>query len=244
MIERISAVMITKNSQRHLKESLQSLRDFKEVVLYDNGSSDETIKIAKSFANVKIIQGEFLGFGPTKNRAAEYASNDWIFSIDSDEVATKELIEELSNLPLHENSVYAIDRQNLFLNEPVRHSGWSPDWVKRIYNKKVTKFNENSVHESIEAKNVTKLQGRLIHYAVDEVTDFLVKTSRYAKLARQNQKKLTPYQAFWRALFAFFKTYLLKRGFLDGYAGLIIAIGNFNGVFFKYCYRFYHGSAD
>jgi hypothetical protein len=85
-----------------------------------------------------------------------------------------------------------------------------------------------------------KLQSKLLHYAVDDITDFLLKTAKYAKLKRKNQKRLTPFLAFFRASFAFFKSYIIKLGFLDGYKGLIIAVAKFNGVFFKHCYRYYN----
>ncbi len=239
MIDHITPVLITKDAEAHLKECLSSLKPFKEVILFDNGSTDDTLFIALQFPNVKIVHGEFKGFGPTKNEAAGYATNEWIFSIDSDEIASKELVDEIRAIRLEDNKVYAIDRHNLFLGERVRHSGWSPDWVKRLYNKNFTHFNDNLVHESIVAKDIKRLKGPLVHYAVDDVTDFLLKTARYSKLSRPNQKPLTPGVAFFRALFAFFRTYFLKRGFLDGYAGLVISVGNFNGVFFKYLHAYY-----
>ena len=239
MIEHISAVMITKDAEAHLKESLESLRDFKEVILYDTGSSDKTLQIAQNFPNVTIYQGPFIGFGPTKNEAASLASNDWILSIDSDEVVTPELLDSLTTLTLQPTRVYAIHRQNLFLGHPVHHGSWGNDWVKRLYNRSFTRFNDAQVHESLIAKEMEKISGHLLHYAVDEVQDFLLKAARYSKLQRQKPKALPPALAFWRGVWAFFRSFVLRGGFLDGGAGLVIAVGEFNGVFFKYIDGYY-----
>jgi len=242
MIKNITPVIITKNAQSNLQECLQSLKVFKEVIVYDNGSTDKTIEICKSYANVRVHTGTFLGFGPTKNLAASFAKTDWILSIDSDEVVTPELFEEIKELDLsNPTKVFRINRQNLFMKYPIKHSGWNPDWIVRIYNKKHTSFNDQKVHESIILHNNTKiasLKGRLIHYAVNDLSDFLIKAARYSSIKRENQKCYSPFIIFFRALFAFFRTYILKKGFLDGYRGLIISVGQFNGVFFKYMHQY------
>jgi glycosyltransferase involved in cell wall biosynthesis len=241
-IENITPVIITKNSELYMDECLKSLENFKEVIVYDNGSTDKTIDICKSYQNVKVNTGEFFGFGPTKNLAATLAKTEWILSIDSDEVVTPELLEEIKKLDLsNQNSVYKINRQNLFMKCPVKYSGWNPDWIVRIYNKKHTSFCNQKVHESIQIHkntNVILLKGRLKHYAVNDLSDFLIKTARYSSIERENQKCYPPFVIFFRALFAFFRTYILKKGFLDGYKGLVISVGNFNGVFFKYMQKY------
>lgn len=234
----ITPVIITKNSELHLDECLKSLESFKEVIVYDNGSTDETIKIAKSYPNVKVHTGKFLGFGPTKNFAATLAKTDWILSIDSDEVVTPELFEEIKELDLSDpTKVFKINRENLFMKSVIKHSGWNPDWIIRIYNKKHTSFSDQKVHESIMLHKNTKvisLKGRLTHYAVNDLSDFLIKAARYSSIERENQKCHLPIIIFFRAMFAFFRTFILKKGVLDGYRGLIISVGQFNGVFFKY----------
>ncbi len=230
----ISAVILTKNSQQHIEECLKSLKDFDEVIVYDNGSTDLTLSIAGKFKNVKIVEGEFLGFGKSRNEAAKYAKNDWILAIDSDEVLT-----DFNPPPLNEDTVYAIKRENLFYGKVVRYAGWGDDWIKRLYNRKFHSFKEVEVHESIEAKKWQKMEAVLRHYAIDDVTQFLLKSAKYAKMERKDQKKLNPFAAFLRASFAFFKSYVIKLGFLEGYRGLVIGVGNFNGVFFKYVYRYF-----
>lgn len=124
----ISVTILTKNSSRHIEEILRSLADFNEIIILDNGSEDGTLDTAEKFSNVKIYSEDFIGFGPLKNSAVKMASNDWIFSLDSDEVPSKDLIEELRNLDLHDSSkAFSINRRNYFCNREIKHGGWNPD---------------------------------------------------------------------------------------------------------------------
>lgn len=238
LIKNITPVIISKNSELHIEKCLKSLEIFQEVVVYDNGSTDKTLEICKQFPNVKIFIGKFYGFGPTKNHAANLAKTDWVFSIDSDEVATDELIHEIKMVDLSDKTkVFKVNRKNLFLGTAIKHSGWNPDWIARIYNKKHTSFTTQKIHEKIVIHKNTKvesLKGRLIHYAVNDLNDFLIKAAQYSSIKRENQKCHSSTVILFRALFAFFRTFLLKKGFLDGHRGLIISVGQFIGVFFKY----------
>ena len=112
MINSISVVMIAKDAASTIGESLESLKSFSEVIVYINNSSDETEDIAKNYENVKIIHGEFIGFGSTKNRAASYAGNDWILSLDTDEVLSQKFLEQIQGFHRKENTVYTILRIN------------------------------------------------------------------------------------------------------------------------------------
>lgn len=242
-ISKITPVIITKDSETHLNELLDSLKIFSNIVIYDNGSTDRTIDIAKQYKNVNVHIGYFDGFGSTKNRAASLSPTDWIFSLDSDEIPDRDLLEEISNINTeHTNMLYQIERCNLFLEKPVKHSGWSPDRLIRIYNRTFTSFTSVPVHESILVPNsavVDTLNGKMKHYAVERIEDFLLKTARYSQLTRPGMKKISPLFIFLRASFAFFKTYILKFGFIDGARGLTIAVSNFNGVFFKYMHLYF-----
>lgn len=235
----ISATILTKNSEKYLTEVLTSLEALDEVIILDNGSSDSTLEIVKKFKNTHIYKSEFIGFGPLKNLAASYAKNDWIFSIDSDEVASTQLIHDLKKINRSNGKkLYIIKRENYFLNQLVRHSGWGKDHLIRIYNREHHSFTNAHVHESIEMKkksDVKILNGTIKHYAVDDILSFLTKIKRYSSLERKKKlKKLNPTFILLRSFFAFFKTYILKKGFLDGYIGLVIAVSDANGVFYKY----------
>lgn len=146
----ISATILTKNCQTTLAATLASVNRFPEVLIYDSGSTDQTLEIASKFPNVKIINGIFTGFGPTHNTASSHASHDWILSIDSDEILTPELIEEIFHLDLNPSKVYQINRKNYFNDKWIRWcGGWHPDPVVRLYNRRATRFTDDAVHEKV-----------------------------------------------------------------------------------------------
>jgi len=239
MFEYISVTILTKDSEKYLSQCLGALQMFNEVLILDSGSKDRTLDIASSYSNVTIIEHPFIGFGPMKNLAAEKARNDWILSIDSDEVASPELIEGIRRLdPRETETVYAISRLNHYRGKPIRCCGWYPDIVTRLFNRRHTRFNDAMVHESLllhPETRIIELQGTLMHYPFDDVESLIDKMQSYSTLyASQNTKSSSPAKAFWRAGFSFFKNYFFQKGFLCGYEGLLISISNANGVFYKY----------
>lgn len=248
LINNITPVIIAKNAQFTLEETLDSLANFKEVIIYLNNSTDDTKLIAQKYQNVNIIEGDFLGFGPTKNRAAEFSSNDWILSLDSDEVILAKLFEEIRNISLdNTKEVFIIKRDNYFFEKKVKYSGWGKDYLTRIYNRTYHSFNDNTVHESIELKSGSKktiLKNSFKHNAVENINQFLEKVIKYSDLASQDKKTSSIFIVILKANFAFFKTYFLQLGFLDGWRGLVIAISNFNGKFFRYMKRYINYKKD
>jgi glycosyltransferase involved in cell wall biosynthesis len=235
----ISAVLISRDAEQNIAETIEALAEFSEVVIYDNGSEDRTIEIARTFANVVVHEGQFLGFGPTKNHAASLASNDWILSVDCDETVTPELIRSIRAIDLADESVvYSIHRTNMFRGKLVRYSGWGNEWLLRLYNRKVTGLTDAAVHENVlppPGGSVAKLDGELIHDAIRELGDFLVKIERYSELRRREQRPVySPLVIFLRSVWAFIRTYFFQFGILDGWRGLVIAVCEANGVFFKY----------
>ena len=242
MIDTISVVIIAKNAEATIEETLQSLISFKEVILYFNDSTDKTEEIAGKYANVTVIDGDFLGFGPTKNKAASYAENEWILSLDSDEVISDALTEELKSLKLeNKKEVFVLKRDNYFLGKEVKYSGWGKDKLTRLYNRSHHQFNQNMVHEFVALKEdtvKTDLQNSFKHNAVQDINQFLQKVIKYSDLAAKDKKTCHFVMVVLKAHFAFFKTYVLQLGFLDGWRGFVIAISNFNGKFFRYTKRY------
>lgn len=235
----VSAVMIVKNGACTIRKSLESLRELDDVVVYDNGSTDETVIVAREFPNVNLIEGNFDGFGTTKNRAAGYAKNDWILSIDSDEVVDGELLFALQNKELDIKTLYIVNSIAYYKEIQIRYSGWTDQKVRRLYNRTATRFNDNAVHEDIIDEGMKKepIEGNIKHYSYMSISDFIVKLERYSTLfANDNvgKKSSSPLKAFFNALYSFFKTYILKCGFLDGYVGLIIAFSHMATNFYKY----------
>ncbi len=242
LIDTISVVIIAKDADVTIEETLKSLISFKNVLLYLNNSTDETEEIAKKYPNVTIVHGDFLGFGPTKNKAAEYAENEWILSLDSDEVILKSLLEELKSLELdNKKEVFILKRDNYFLGEEVKYSGWGKDKLTRLYNRSYHQFNQNAVHEFVELKDDTvkiELQNSFKHNAVQDINQFLQKVMKYSDLASKDKTTCNFLVVLLKAKFAFFKTYIIQLGFLDGWRGFVIAISNFNGKFFRYTKRY------
>lgn len=238
MLTDISIVIIVKNGEKTIKNTLNSVKKFSDVVVYDNGSTDKTIKIAQSYVNVNLIQGDFLGFGPTKNKAATYAKNDWVLSLDSDEVIDNELLNDLGKISLNKDNLYSIFRQNFYQQQHIKHC-WNNDIIVRLYAREKTAFSNQKVHEKILTNNlkINALQGFVNHYPYQNISDFIAKLDIYSnEFAKDNagKKSSSPAKAILNAGFSFFKTYILKKGFLDGYVGLIIAFSHMATNFYKY----------
>lgn len=234
----VSVVMIVKNGAATIAQCLESLRRFDDVVVYDNGSSDKTRDITRSFANVRLIEGEFDGFGTTKNRAASYAAHDWVLSIDCDEVMNDAIVQEIFGLPLDTGSVYSLLRKNFYKTTEIRHC-WGADEIVRLYHREVTRYSDKRVHEHVlsEGLAIKKLRNSFSHYPYQSISEFVQKADRYSTLfATDNagKKSSSPAKAFFNGLYSFFRTYILKRGFLDGYAGLVIAFSHMVTNFYKY----------
>lgn len=236
----ISVHVLTKNSAVTIAETLHSLIDFPEVVVYDNGSTDDTIEIALQFKNVKVHHGKTDGFGAMHNAAAAVGKFDWVLSIDSDEVVSAELVDEILQLKLDPLCVYAIERDNYLNGKKIRFcAGWHPDWVIRLYNRTSTRVSNDAVHEKVISDNlrVVKLNGKMKHVPYRSMDDFLEKMQKYSTLfARQHQgkKKSSLTKAFVHGVTAFCKNYFLKRGFLGGREGYILSVYNAQTTYYKY----------
>lgn len=235
----ISVTILTKNSERYLKEVLEALLPFDEVVIYDNGSKDDTLNIAAEFPNVTIHEGRFYGFGQTHNVASSLAKHDWIFSVDSDEIVSRELADEILGLSLDPHNVYSMLRQNEYRGKWIKGCGWHPDWILRIYNRKATEFSAHKVHEKIILNNMkeVRLKGPLRHKSYESIHEFLSKMQHYSDLfvnEKQGKVRSSPFKACAHGFWTFFRSYFLKKGFLDGYEGYIISKYNAHTAFYKY----------
>lgn len=239
ILEDISVTVLAKNSEKHLKVVLKALHPFNEVIVYDTGSTDKTIEIAQSFSNVRVLRAPFIGFGPTHNMASAAAKNNWILSIDSDEIATPELIQAISKENGDPKSVYSFPRHNYFNGKFIKWCGWYPDRQIKLYNKTKTKFSDDHVHEAVISKNMrhVTLKGPIVHYSYGSISDFLTKMQSYSTLFAdqyKGKKKSSLSKALSHGFFAFFKSYILKKGFLGGYEGYVISAYNGHTAFYKY----------
>lgn len=236
----LSVIINVKNGQNHLDKCLSSLSNFDNVVLLDNGSTDETIKIAKEYSNVEIHSSPFLGMGKVRNLAASFAKYEWVLFIDCDEVLSNTLAKYLAGSTFEQGTIYALRRYNFYNNYKLESSAWENDWVFRIYNRNETHFIESEVHESVkkDGMNIKHIRcGEIYHFPYENVNGLVDKMQGYSSLyAKQFVKKKTPWLCLipFRAFFMFLKCYILKRGFLDGYEGFVVSSFNAIGVFTKY----------
>jgi len=238
----IAAVIITKNEQDSLRDCLESLRWVDEIIIVDSGSTDNTETIAREYTEHFYVNAEWPGFGKQKQLAQSYAKSDWILAVDADEriddTLRENILTMLENPP--ENTVYNLNELTWVFGRFLKHSGWYYRHV-RLYPNKLTKYNDNLVHESViipSGCQVAELDGDILHYSYQNLNHYLVKSAGYAKAwADQRQargKKASLSQGIIHALGCFLKMYLLKRGFLDGKQGFLIAVLSAHSTFVKY----------
>jgi len=235
----ISATIITKNEEANLADCLDTLSWVDEIVVLDCGSEDRTVEIARQYTD-KVFVEAWRGQGHQKNRAVELARGPWIFSIDADERATPELATEIQDvIRSGEAPAYAMRRKNYYRDQWINHCGWWPDWVKRVFRKGDAQFSADVIHDSLQVPAaVGRLTHPLIHYSFKSPEDFLNRAYWYAynqaKEMHAQGRRASIWTAVSHALYAFFQTYLLRLGFLNGAGGLLIAVSNGVGVFYRY----------
>ena len=233
-MSKLSIVLITYNSEKYLKEVLESALFADEVLILDSNSTDDTKKIAIDLG-VKVYNHDWMGFGKQKQKAVDLAKNSWVFVLDSDEVITNELQEEIKNeLKNPAAKAYEIPRLNYFFSKPIKRCGLYPDFTIRLFDKREAKFSLDRVHEKVICdKEVKKFKNHLLHYAYESIEEFITKQNRYSSLnAKPNRIK-----ALFNPIWTFIKIYLLKRGFLEGWRGFIIAKLYAQYTFWKYIKR-------
>jgi glycosyltransferase involved in cell wall biosynthesis len=237
---KISAVIIAKNEERSLPACLESLGWVDEVVLLDSCSTDRTREIAQAHGARVAQSEEWPGFGPQKNRAIDLAAGEWILSIDADERVTPELAAEIQAAIARTGiDAFAMRRSSSYCGRQMRHSGWWPDYVTRVFRRGRARFSEDLVHERLVTNGrVERLSGILLHESFVDLEDVLDKVNRYSSLAAE-QLAATGRQGgvgkgLVHGLAAFVRTYVLRRGFLDGREGLMLAISNAEGAYYKY----------
>ncbi len=208
--------------------------------MVDKSSSDNTLEIVQN-SGVEFEVREWQGFAGTKKYALSRVKNDWVLWVDSDEVLTVGLQEELKRLKEGEPEfpVYKVARRAYFLGKWIKHGGWYPGYVARLFNKSIVNFNDNDVHEGLDYKgNAGILKNDLEHFTDLSIKHYYEKFNNYTSLAASElEKKGRKFKAIDLLLhpaFFFFKMYILRLGFLDGIQGLILAVFSTNYVFTKY----------
>lgn len=237
---KLSATIVTLNEERKIARTMESLRCCDEIVVLDGGSPDRTCAIARSL-KARVIEEPWRGYAAQKNRAAECASNDWILSLDADETLTEELEGEILLLKQEgfERDAYRMPRMAQYLGRWIRHGGWYPDRKIRLYDRRKATWLGDFVHESVAVQGTTgELRGALHHFTCDSLSEHLQTLDRYTTLAAAELRANGRTPGLARMLFdpawTFLRTYLLRRGFLDGFPGLAIAYFAALYTFLKY----------
>jgi glycosyltransferase involved in cell wall biosynthesis len=239
MIDHISIVIITRNAAATLGATLDAVREFSNVVVWDNDSNDGTLQLAGGYPNVDIHRAQFIGFGPSKNAACDLARHDWVVSLDADECPNASLIDALRAWTGDDpHEVGRVLRENHFMGRAVRRGGWGNDRLVRLFHRHTHRFDDAQVHEKVlldAQSRMVDLPGCIEHAAVTELGQFLQKIDRYTEIRRQSGGRTYPATiVVIKAAFAFFRSFILQLGFLAGWRGLVIAWSNANGVFYKY----------
>ncbi len=239
----LAVALIIKNEAKHLQACLETVQGWvDEIVILDSGSTDETETIARQFTDKFFTNTDWQGFGKQRQLAQQHVTADYVLWLDADERITPELKADIKKA-VHTNQpnvVYKINRLSTAFGKQIKHSGWSPDWVTRLYKTVDTRYNDALVHESViipKSHKVEALSGRLLHFTYEELHQYTRKTALYMKSwadQREGKKTSSLSGAILHGFFRFFKMYVLKLGFLDGRHGLVLAILSANTTFTRY----------
>lgn len=241
---RLSVIVITRNERSNISDCLLRLDFADEVVVLDNASTDGTADIARSLGARVSVTEDWPGFGPQKNRVLDLAGGEWVLSIDADERVTPELREEIlttiSGTP--SQNVFSFPRLSSYCGQYMMHSGWNPDFVVRLFRRGTVRFSDDLVHEKLlTLGSVVRLKAPLLHLSFPDFESVLDKVNRYstagAQIMLKNDKSASLWGAIGHGAWAFFRTYILRRGFLDGHLGLALAISNAEGTYYRYAKR-------
>ena len=249
----LSVIIIARNEAWRIEACLKSARFADEIVLVDSGSTDDTVAIAREYAD-RVIETEWRGYGATKQLALEHAAGDWVLWLDADERVPPDLRDEiLATVETGEHAGYRVARKTLFLGHWIRHCGWFPGYVLRLFRREADpRFTEDQVHESLRIRGTTgDLSRPLVHDTDPTLHHYLVKFNSFTSLgARQlylSGRRFRLTDLVFRPIFTLLKMYVLKRGFLDGLPGLILCGLSACYVFTKYA-KLWHlhlrGTAD
>lgn len=236
----LSVIIITKNESRHIGECIDSVAFADEIIVVDSGSSDDTFAISREKGATVTQTADWPGFGRQKNRALDLATKDWVLSIDADERVTPELALEIQRtLQNPSANAYKISRLSNFEGRWIRHSGWWPDHVLRLFKRGTARFTDAIVHESVQSSHpAATLRNHFVHFPYADMESLIAKVNRYssdaALIMHEQGKTTSPLGAAGHALWTFIRIYLIRRGFLDGKEGFVLAVAAAAGNFFRY----------
>lgn len=240
----LGVAMIVKNEAENLAACLATVQGWvDEIVILDSGSTDNTHEIAEQFGAKFYVNTDWQGFGKQRQLAQSYLTSDFILWLDADERVTETLRQSIQQAvaKAFPNVAYKVPRLSSVFGREIRHSGWYPDYVLRLYPTALAQYNDQLVHEKVvlppHAK-VEKLTGDLQHFTYKDLHHYLVKSAGYARAWAEQREKSGKTASLWQgvnhALGCFIKMYFFRAGFLDGKQGFLLAILSAHSTFVKY----------
>jgi len=243
-MQKISAYILAFNEAEKIKAAVETVLWADEIVVVDSNSTDRTAEIATSLG-ARVVQVPFNGFGDLRNRAVEACRYDWVFSLDADERCTTAVRDEILSLvagsPSHD--VYRVPRRNYIMGRWIRGSGWYPNFRQpQLFRKGSMRYMLDPVHEGYEMQSsngLGTLRNAIWQVPYQNLEETIRKVNRYSSLGAQKlaHKRVSMASALGHAVWAFWKHYLFKIGFIDGWAGFVIALQSFESTFYRYAKR-------
>ncbi|MCY4472438.1 MAG: glycosyltransferase family 2 protein [Kistimonas sp.] len=237
----ISVCIIAKNAMPRIKDTLESVKWADEIVVLDSGSTDDTVAVSKEYTK-HVYQTDWPGFGVQFQRAMDKGSSDWLLSVDADEVVTPELKQEILDAIRGAGAgvdAFAMPRRSHLCNTRIFHSSWYPDYVPRVFRRGAVRYTTDLVHpRPVVSGALRKLRSDLLHYPYDTVDALQEKAAFYSTLWAEDKyskgKRASLRLALGKALWTFIRVWVIRRGFLDGRYGFIIAMALAGGTWSKY----------
>jgi glycosyltransferase involved in cell wall biosynthesis len=244
-MHKITAYIIAYNEADKIEAAVSSVLWADEVLLVDSSSTDGTAERAAALG-ARVVNVPFAGFGDLRNRALAACTHDWIFSLDADERCTPAVRDEILNLlagsPAHD--VYRVPRRSYMMGRWIKGSGWYPNYRQpQLFRRHAMRYTLEPVHEGYEnlsGKPIGVLKNAIWQFPFRNLDEVIRKMNRYSTLGARKLagKRVSMASAFGHGFWAFIKHYIFKLGFVDGWAGFVIAFGNFEGTFYRYAKRY------
>ena len=235
----LSAIIITRDEERNIRECLESIKWADEIIVLDSGSTDGTVGICREYTE-KVHETDWPGFGVQKNRALQKATGEWVLLVDADERVTEELRTEIEAAMVRgQYDGYRMPHMSSYCGRFMRHGGWWPDMVTRLFRRGCGEFTESLVHERLLVSGrIGALKTPLIHYAFHDLEEVIERMNEYstagARMRLKEGERGSVGRAIRHGLWMFFRVYILKAGFLDGREGFMLAISNAEGTYYRY----------
>jgi glycosyltransferase involved in cell wall biosynthesis len=236
----ITGVIITLNEEDRIRDAIQSLQTVcKEVIVVDSDSTDNTVALADA-AGAKTYIQPYLGDGPQKNHGLRFASHDWIFSLDADEILSFEAAAAINGIDLENTrfEAFAFRRRNYIGSRWIKVCGWYPDYLIRLYNRHKTRYTDSAIHAKIISSNYCRIDADLHHYSYNNCGELFARAARYSSISAQNLhhrgRRAFPFSPFIHGLNSFVRKYFWQKGFVGGVDGLTIALSSAVNAYLKY----------